>query len=509
MIRFRNSQSKIRYSFWLWFLLSTVLMTGAAEIDSSFAGVYRDEQIVVELNAPVRTAGVTSYTGTIQVGLQKYPLKAEADDTRLKGTFESQGDRFEFSGLFVGRMLVLTTDGTTYRLKKQALNPLSSASKTNPLSRPRTNAASAPAVASPVTTNSVPPAPSTTTASTPAVENPRRSPLRLQHYSVMDDVSMIGGEAFSVLAPPQWKMEGGVAWRMYPSAPACVTLRLSNATHTESWEVFPTLAFVWNDEGIPEFQPGSVYLGNEVAQPIDDPAAYIKRVILPRFRKDVPQPKVTATEQLPALASAVAVDTQEQAVEKKFRASRVRIEYLEHGSMMEEDIFCVLSIAYAPLIKTALWGPERNYAFKAEKGKLDERRPIFQVMVSSFKPNLQWFNRYAQLVQFLLQNQPDTTRPVSDLSAYAARTTDDVTEPRRQAFLRQEATRERVNLACAQDIPGLEEFRNPLDNRPVLLPASYRDVWVNQQGEFVLCDDANFNPNSGVATGWLRVSRER
>src|SRR6478735_3195414 len=106
-------------------ILFRLLGAGAsADANVSWTGTYRDEHISIELDKPSRAGNRTTYTGTIQLGEQKFPLKAEADEERLKGTFEDQGDKFDFTASIVGRMLVLTTDGTTYRLRKQSVNPL-------------------------------------------------------------------------------------------------------------------------------------------------------------------------------------------------------------------------------------------------------------------------------------------------------------------------------------------------------------------------------------------------
>ena len=106
---------------------------------------------------------------------------------------------------------------------------------------------------------------------------------------------------------------------------------------------------------------------------------------------------------------------------------------------------CVLGVAYVPNIRTTFWGPDRNYSFKAEKGKLDARTPVMQSMIASFQPNLQWFNRYLQLVQLLMQNPLDAKRPVTELTQYVPRTSPEINELIRQAYERQQAARDRVN----------------------------------------------------------------
>jgi hypothetical protein len=467
-----------------------------AEPGPSLAGSYRDEQMVLELKQQSGSSrSGESYTGTIQLGDQKFPLKAESEENRLKGSFESQGAQFEFSASVVGRMLVLTTDGTTYRLTKDSGNPLArTVAKPNPLARPRTNAA--PVTTAPARTVAPPPVSTTGT-------------LRFVRQSVMDDPAMIGGEAFSLLIPADWQIEGGLAWRIHPSVPAYVSMRVASPDRAEALEAFPALMFVWAEGGIPLRPPGSQYLGNEVAEPMEDPILYVKQVLLPRFRKNLPITQITGSEELPKVAEAISENSQEPGLQKKFRAARVRLEYLENGRLMQEDIYCVLASAYAPAIRTTLWGPDRNYSFKAEKGKLDGRSKVFQTVIGSLRPSLPWFNRYLQLLQVLGRSQIETVRHVSEFGpCIKTATTDRVTDALRQVYQLQQTAQERVNASFLTYLRGLEDYRSPIDKRRVVLPA-YPGVWANARGDYLLAEDSSYDPNAGSTTDWQRVNVNR
>jgi len=465
-----------------------------AEETLSFAGTYRDDRITVDLDPPTSTSP-NIYTGSIHLGDQKFRLKAEAQDERLKGTFESQGDQFDFSASVVGRMLVLTTDGTTYRLKKQIANPLARLppSKPNPLAQ--LPASSLPALSAAPATN------------LPAVMLPVGAPLRLKRLSIWDDTNMIGGEAVSFLAPAGWQVEGGLRWRMHRAVPVYLALRASNPAHSEVLETFPTIPFVWTEGGIPLFPAGSNYMGNEVAEPLEDPLAYMQKILLPRFHPLLSGTQVVATEELPKIAEAIGQAAEEPGVQKKFRAARLRLEYVENGKAMQEDIYCVLAATYFPALHTTFWGPDRNYSFKAEKGKLDLRTRLFQSMINSFRPNLQWFNRYVQLVQVLMQNQLDTTQPLSELIRFVAATSPEVNDVRRQSYERQQAIQDRINFHFAQLVRGLEEYRNPFDGALLQLPSGYQALWAHPLGDLALSDDPAFNPNSSLAKDWQRLEK--
>jgi hypothetical protein len=329
--------------------------------------------------------------------------------------------------------------------------------------------------------------------------------MKFSRYSVMDDPALIGGDAFSLLIPSDWQVEGGLAWRLHPVLPAYLVLRVSSPDRTEAVETFPALMFVWAEGGIPLYPPGSTYLGNEVAEPMEDPVLYVKQVVLPRFRKNVTSPQVMATEELPKVAEVIAQNEQEPGLQKKFRAARVRIEYVENGRGMQEDIYCVLASAYASATHTTVWGTDRNYAFKTEKGKMDLRANVLQTVMSSFRPNLQWFNRYVQLVQLLAQGRIEGLRHPIEFGAYIKQgTTEEINGIRRQLYDLQQSAQERINASFLTYVRRLDEYRNPLDHRRVLLPTS-ASAWTNRRGDYLLAADASFDPNSGSTNDWLRV----
>jgi hypothetical protein len=494
--------SRVSGYFWVSLLFLLLLLGGGAlrieagEELRSFSGVYRDERVTVELGQPVQSGERTHYSGAIQLGDQKFPLAVEAEENRLNGTFESDGNRFGFTGSVVGRMLVFTTDGTTYRLTKQVTNPLARpASKPNPLAQPRTNL---PVVSNPSSSGKV-------TTLPPS----KLGGLRFSRYSIVDDAAMIGGESFTALIPADWRVEGGVTWRIHPAVPASLALRFSNSNRTEVVETYPTIPFISAEGGIPLYPPGSSYLGYEVADPVEDPGAYVRQVILPRFRRNILVPQIAGVEDLVKVSDLLGENSKEPGLEKKFHAARVRFEYDENGRAMQEDFYCVMALAYAPNIHTTFWGPERTYSFKAEKGKLDARTRIFQTVISSVRPNLEWYNRYVQLVQVLSQSPLEGIKRVSELSHFIPRTTDEITDLRRQACERQQSGQERINARFAQYIRGVEEYHNPADNRIIQLPAGYSQVWTSTSGDYVLSEDSNFNPNTGSSKEWQPLERSR
>jgi hypothetical protein len=168
----------------------------------------------------------------------------------------------------------------------------------------------------------------------------------------------------------------------------------------------------------------------------------------------------------------------------------------------------VMGLTTVLATRTTFWGADRNYSFKAEKGRLDARAKLFHAIVSSFRSNPQWVNRYVQVLQFMTQLPFDSTRSPAELARFVPRTTEVISDLRRRIYERQQADQDRVNASFNEYVRGLVEYRNPFESRVVRLPAGYAVAWVSPTGEYLLSDEPAFNPNGSTRRDWQNMEKE-
>jgi hypothetical protein len=70
-----------------------------------------------------------------------------------------------------------------------------------------------------------------------------------------------------------------------------------------------------------------------------------------------------------------------------------------------------------------------------------------------------------------------------------------------------QASQDRISQSWSEHIRGVETYQTPFDGRPVQLPGGYSQAWVNARGEYLLTNQAGFNPNVGDTTEWRRMDR--
>ena len=354
------------------------------------------------------------------------------------------------------------------------------------------------------TDTATPPKPA---ASTGAANATPTGALRLASHSVKD--SGIGTDAFTILVPADWKVEGGITWRHDLSVLVTTAMRFSKPDGSQALELFPMIACTWMDGGITFFPEGSIYLGNEVHRPVSGPQEYVEQIVIPRFRSNVGARVVEHTN-LPDVAKLILDSSQEPGMQKRALAERVRLEYTENGKSMQEDVFCTLLYAQSPMMPGAtLWCPTQLYSFKAEKGKLDASAGLLQAIVGSVKLNPHWYSGYLQVVQLWRDGQNQAIRNAGELSRYISKINDEISDIHRQAYAAQQASSDRIHSNFSKYVRGVEAYESPLGNTRVELPSGYRDAWVSESGEYLLSNEAGFDPNVGATHTWQRMKEKQ
>jgi hypothetical protein len=329
--------------------------------------------------------------------------------------------------------------------------------------------------------------------------------VRLKTVRVGDEV--IGGDAFHILVPVEWRTEGGVRWQLNPincASPATFVFHAFNPAGAEELWVLPNPTFSWAPGGIPFFPEGSFYLGNEVRPPVADPIQYIRMYVIPRFRSELGQARIIAAQPLPELAQAVAV-AQAPGLRQRLSAGRVSVEFPQQGRLMQEDLYTVL--VFNEFASGVWWLPHTTFSFKAEKGRLEAEARLFRAMITSLAPDLKWYNRYLQFVDVCTQSQIHASNQAVVRSQIISRTNDEINTIRRQAWQNQQAARDRMAEKFDNYIRGVERYQNPFEGRRVDLPSGYDHAWVNARGEYILSNSPSFNPNIGSTADWRDMKK--
>lgn len=332
------------------------------------------------------------------------------------------------------------------------------------------------------------------------------------------DQQGIGLEAFRMLIPATWEFAGGVYWVLNnPGRPANIAFRVSNLQGVETLEVLPSIVCYWTNDPMFQmmFPPGSLYFGNEVWPPA--PALQVlKQMVIPRYRGQMEGLQIVGQEHLPDLPRMVrAGHPAAPSAPTEADGARLRIRYQASGQEIEEDVFGIVEVQRAGMptmmgmVEMMFWAADYLFTFRAAAGHLDRMGDLFMSIVRSLRLNPEWYARYIQVSQFLIQNQIQQIRHIGQISRIVSQTSSQISDMMMDAYYQRQETMDRIATQFCQAIRGVDEYHDPLAGQGVELPGGYDYAWSNALGEYIVTDDSLFDPNIGSNVTWQRMAKRQ
>jgi len=343
------------------------------------------------------------------------------------------------------------------------------------------------------------------------------SPVRFKTYSCVDHDG-IGTEAFRLLVPTDWRVEAGVTWQASPSMPAILTYRLSDPRTLRSVEQLPIGGYVWMEDAMFQsyFPVGSLYQGS-VSMPPAGAVAYIRQTVLPQSRGGVQGMRVISSEEDPQTAQEFARQYARMVPASESRitadAGSVTVEYVERGREIHEEFHALLVYVQTPVtgmngsVMTTVWGPETVHALKTEKGLMPQSAGLFQTILKSYRLNPTWFGRLQKLIDYMVANQLQSIQSVGQLSASISRNNDEISDMIASSYNQRQEMYDRVFDSYSRSVRGVDEYTDG-SGTAVELPSGYSAAWTNGLGEYIVSDQAGFNPNVGSTVDWKPMNRK-
>jgi len=350
----------------------------------------------------------------------------------------------------------------------------------------------------------------------PALKANNQNLLRFKKFTYVDQQGT-GLEAFSFLMPSDWKFEGGITWILdNPALPSVTAFRIYNPGGKEEFEVFPNHCFSWsnNPQLLSMFPPGSRYFGSIVKQPITAQNA-LRNIILPEQRRGFQGLKVIKDENVPELPVALGAGQQAQGpVSSGATGAKLRISYTAGGVLMEEEFYAVVETISFPVqsmygtFYNTIWYIDYIFSFKAEAGKLESNTQIFQTITSSFKLNPKWYAKYSNVIEYMAQQQITRIQNIGEFSRMLSQMSDQIREDKMQQFKASGDVYDRVSQKFSDNTLGIDRYLDPNEGKEVELPSGYEHAWCNNNGEYIINDNPNFNPNEGSNQHWEPMKKK-
>ena len=316
----------------------------------------------------------------------------------------------------------------------------------------------------------------------------------------------------SMLVPVDWQSQGSTTWNKDACNGIQTTLKASGPDG-RAYEVLPAFHWVWADDPtfLRQAAAQKAKMGTHPCDVMPPMSAqdYLRRN-LPRIR---PNAQLAGFEPAPKLLEALQRQAQqtEQSARQynltqhvKVDAIRARLRYTLDGRPVEEWIL-------AGIVTTGTLAPSFNLqpaqqvqkftyscvaytgAMRAPRGQLDSSQKFFELIDSTYRWNPEWQNHVAAHAQAM---QKIELKGIRDRSAIVAKSAEDTRNIQRQIYENQSKSEDHIGTQFSQYQRGVETYRNPSTGETVDLDNNYGHAWVNNKGEYLLSDQAGFDPNT-------------
>ncbi len=332
--------------------------------------------------------------------------------------------------------------------------------------------------------------------------------------------------------PGNWKASSQVKWIWENvSQPVTVYSIAYNPEGVEWVEMLPMESFYWLEPNFGFDRPGSFKMGQFFLQPMPAVEA-MNRWLVPRYRGNRQQLRVVDVQRVPGLEKKMNIPAQQLPLE----GVMAKIEYLENGKQIEEELYGLMVVQQAPpsygtagtIIQTN-WGFIRTFCFRAEKGNLDKLRSDCWGIVQSIKANPTWEQQvYTPLIQQIQQGFQQYLQAGYDQINAATRMSQMISA-QNNSFLQQQQQRrddesriyEQRKQQEAQDygkytkeeafgdmLMGRESYNDPYFQYGSQHTGYNQYVWTDGQGKYQYSNDANFDPNIGGTQSWTLMEKK-
>jgi DNA-directed RNA polymerase subunit RPC12/RpoP len=339
------------------------------------------------------------------------------------------------------------------------------------------------------------------------------SGISLRPFAYFDPQS--GLEAFSILVPQDWQVNGGITWvPERPAAPVSSALQMVNPNGLEAFEAFPILYFTWsNNPMIQMTNPtGSLYFGYEVRQPMPARNA-MRQLVLPRYRKfrDLSIIDEGPANELEQIALRSQVNTG-QGGQYSTDSVRMRLHYTFNQQPAAEEISSVAE--YVRIVIPGLFGHMENVywtmgyltSFRAERTHLDNYIDLYRTIFATIKINPASTAVVQQVSQGLTGNTIHSINQIGALSRQISRNYNEISDMNLRGWQERSAAYDRISENFSQTIRGVDPYFDPNTGQNIELPSGYTQAWSTPLGEYLLSDDPKFNPNIGSNQNWTPLT---
>lgn len=303
-------------------------------------------------------------------------------------------------------------------------------------------------------------------------------------------------QAFTVLVPEGWTVEGGIV-RVDPTAQGGPAQSIASKVDFAILRDRQGSAMIrWLPDTMyfdPKYSPaaqmglmphGGNYQGMKIL-PVPSPTEFLKREIIPALHPTAGDLRVTDEQPLREIAERYErrVAGMIPGLRFSYDAGSVTVEYEENGIRYTERIFAV--IEDWGQAGAGMWANKETFGFRAPAAEFAGLAPLFATIAGSVQINPQWLAAE-------MRGQRQRAKTVANVQREVQQIEQQILEHRRR-------TNEEIQNDMFLNLMGQEEYVNPYTGETEVGTDQWAHRWVNKSGDVIYSDRDDYDPNQDSA----------
>jgi hypothetical protein len=329
-------------------------------------------------------------------------------------------------------------------------------------------------------------------------------------------------EAYSILLPKGWRIEGQVNWVINTACAAEAVQNRVTATSPDGafrLEVFPQRNWQWYDDPmLLQNAQAAAQFGNPgcpLARPYDA-GEYLEQVFVPGDLRGAQLVSHQPNEQM------VNIMRQEaQRANTLYQSSGVNLESrpsAQIGRVKWPDsrigiVLCAVEQTVATMPNLLNGGNYASYQCRATvktmlsapAGREQEAEQILGTIVASVRINPEWQTAVQRVFNNIAQVE---LRETAKRAAIWRQTQSEISAIQRRTWEDSQASRDRISEGWSQALRGVETWKEP-GGGTIELSGGYNEAWSKGDGTYILSNDPLFNPSVVFQEDWTRLEKGR
>jgi hypothetical protein len=331
-------------------------------------------------------------------------------------------------------------------------------------------------------------------------------------FVIHDDPSYTGMVVTQGIIPADWNIKGGVVWNLSDARPAQFRIHMSDPRDVAAFDIYPNHFFSWSrtDAARGGMGQDQKYMGMIIEQPPADQFQALAQVVLRRDRPDLAQAKVVDQTKLPDVAkSAYDAWPKMAGVQYGVAAGKVTFEYQLQAQTVQEEFYILFKQSINQRLGIMSWSVENVSSMRGPKGSLQQLSEVRAVMAHSCQPNMDWYNK---VTQFVVNRTKMTIQQLNDQEQRREifqKMQSDANDQEKQEFQKHMDDLDRQSDAQADYMREVSPWKTS-DGDSVKLPNKYGYAWEGANGEIIMNNDPQYNPNSDpnlTPTQWTSMQQ--